>query len=253
MACMGCSRRDCGASRSQTERRAAIALGGAYLVVPTSVCPQRNGSSAAAGRGRWRLNPTLASSRFWPVAGAPVGEIVATLLTFKIRWDRPVWGEQSSAPAVSGRPSGVAGHRQLHGDSGRQPRRHAGTWENGGTSRAALEHSRATGRVCLHELLLRLGNSANGLVGFAHARMPCSAKPSLHELARGTRPPSPEALLRASGIRLFVFLRCRYTVSSWQPSCAKFGIREEPRLLQLTLEFFDIVLVSVCGDRFLGV
>lgn len=40
----------------------------------------------------------------WPVAGAQVGEIDATLLTFKIRSERLVWGKQSGAPAVSGRP-----------------------------------------------------------------------------------------------------------------------------------------------------
>lgn len=32
----------------------------------------------------------FANTRKWPVAGAPVGEIDATLLTFKIRSDRPV-------------------------------------------------------------------------------------------------------------------------------------------------------------------
>ena len=39
------------------------------------------------------------------MAGAQVGEIDAPLLTFKIRSDRPVWGEQSGEPVVSGRPS----------------------------------------------------------------------------------------------------------------------------------------------------
>ena len=37
-------------------------------------------------------------------AGAPVGEIDATLLTFKSGSDRPVWGEQFRLPAVAGRP-----------------------------------------------------------------------------------------------------------------------------------------------------
>jgi hypothetical protein len=32
------------------------------------------------------------TDRSWP-AGAPVAEIDATLLTFKIRSDRPVWGK----------------------------------------------------------------------------------------------------------------------------------------------------------------
>ena len=49
----------------------------------------------------------------WPVAGAPVGEIDATLLTFKIRSDRPVWGELFRERAVAGRPFAVTRGRQL--------------------------------------------------------------------------------------------------------------------------------------------
>jgi len=41
------------------------------------------------------------------MAGAPVGEIDATLLTFKTRSDRPVWSEQFREPAVAGRPLAV--------------------------------------------------------------------------------------------------------------------------------------------------
>jgi len=44
------------------------------------------------------------------VAGAQIGEIDATLLTFKIKSEWLVWGEQSGEPAVSGRPQAV-----LHG------------------------------------------------------------------------------------------------------------------------------------------
>jgi hypothetical protein len=42
------------------------------------------------------------------MAGAPVGEIDATLLTFKTRSDRPVWSEQFREPAVAGRPQAAA-------------------------------------------------------------------------------------------------------------------------------------------------
>ncbi|HYN60247.1 MAG TPA: hypothetical protein VET87_11925 [Rubrivivax sp.] len=42
-----------------------------------------------------------------------MGEIDATLLTFKIRSDRPLWSEQFLEPAVSGRPSAAAGERLL--------------------------------------------------------------------------------------------------------------------------------------------
>ena len=51
------------------------------------------------------------------MAGAQVGEIDATLLTFKLRSDRPVWGEQYGEPAVSGRPSTGAHERRLYGVS----------------------------------------------------------------------------------------------------------------------------------------
>jgi len=44
-----------------------------------------------------------------------VGEIDATLLTFKIRSERLVWGKQSGEPAVSGRPGAAANDRQLSG------------------------------------------------------------------------------------------------------------------------------------------
>jgi hypothetical protein len=44
-----------------------------------------------------------------------VGEVDGTLLTFKIRSDRLVWGEQSGEPAVSGRPSTVIGEGRLQG------------------------------------------------------------------------------------------------------------------------------------------
>ena len=49
------------------------------------------------------------------MAGAQVGEIDATLLTFKIRSERLVWGKQSGEPAVSGRPVAVARGRHLQG------------------------------------------------------------------------------------------------------------------------------------------
>jgi len=51
------------------------------------------------------------------VAGAQVGEIDATLLTFKIRSERLVWGKQSGEPAVSGRPSADVQYRQHSGAS----------------------------------------------------------------------------------------------------------------------------------------
>jgi hypothetical protein len=52
------------------------------------------------------------------VAGAPVGEIDATLLTFKIRSDRPLWSEQFLEPAVSGRPPADANAGDLDDRNG---------------------------------------------------------------------------------------------------------------------------------------
>ena len=49
------------------------------------------------------------------MAGAPVGEIDATLLTLKTRSDRPVWGAQFREPAVAGRPRAVACRGRLLG------------------------------------------------------------------------------------------------------------------------------------------
>jgi hypothetical protein len=63
-------------------------------------CTIQRGAKACFGD----LNRSFASDRKWPVAGAPAGEIDATLLTFKIRSDRPVWGEQFRKLAVTGRP-----------------------------------------------------------------------------------------------------------------------------------------------------
>jgi hypothetical protein len=57
----------------------------------------------------------------WPVAGAQVGEIGATLLTFKIRSERLVWGEQSGEPAVSGRPQAALGGPLKISPAGRPP------------------------------------------------------------------------------------------------------------------------------------
>ncbi len=51
--------------------------------------------------------------RSWPAAGAPVGEIDATLLTFEIRSDRPVWGEQFRELAFICRPIAGAPDRPV--------------------------------------------------------------------------------------------------------------------------------------------
>jgi len=67
----------------------------------------------ACQRGRCRGNAGVlgqccaAADKRSPVAGAQLGEVHATLLTFKIGSDRPVLGEQSGEPAVSGRPRAV--------------------------------------------------------------------------------------------------------------------------------------------------
>jgi len=45
--------------------------------------------------------------------GAPVDEIDATLLTFKIRSDRPLWSEQFRKSAAGGRPSAATHAREL--------------------------------------------------------------------------------------------------------------------------------------------
>lgn len=57
------------------------------------------------------------------MAGAQVGEIDAPLLTFKIRSDRPVWGEQSGEPVVSGRPGAVSHLLPLKESAHRETRR----------------------------------------------------------------------------------------------------------------------------------
>ena len=47
------------------------------------------------------------------MAGASADQFDATLLTFKVTSDRPVWREQFGEPAVSGRPLAVVHGRQL--------------------------------------------------------------------------------------------------------------------------------------------
>ena len=59
---------------------------------------------SAASTSARSVNAGSAADKRSPVAGAQVGEIDATLLTFKIRSERLVWGKQSGEPAVSGRP-----------------------------------------------------------------------------------------------------------------------------------------------------
>ena len=50
------------------------------------------------------------------MAGAPVGQIDATLLTFKTRSDRPVWSEHLREPAAACRP-GAVGRERLVSDT----------------------------------------------------------------------------------------------------------------------------------------
>jgi len=93
-------------------RRCVEELDPALRIEPSSAL-----ALTVAGRvGAWRVRPwpaqaqkrkglnrTIASTRKWPRAAAPVGEIDATLLTFETRSDRPVWSEQFRLPAVATR------------------------------------------------------------------------------------------------------------------------------------------------------
>ena len=79
------TRRGCHLGRSQVAHHASIAQGTASLSMPASARPRSGDEFAVASsttsmrRGARKL--PVATDSNWPVAGAPVGEIDATLLT----------------------------------------------------------------------------------------------------------------------------------------------------------------------------
>jgi len=92
--------------RSQAVHGVAIALPGARLCVLAfgGRAPARNQRQVGRVAECDVRKLPFDYGGFWPRAGAPVGQIDATLLTFKARSDRLVWSEHLREAAAACRP-----------------------------------------------------------------------------------------------------------------------------------------------------